>query len=487
MKKKYTKNGFNEINEFNEIEFREKHGKGAPNSVELEHRILGAVMIDDQIFGDLSQILEARHFFNKKNGLIFQAMLNLDSRKEPMDINTIKEELKRIDKNDSVDVEYLIDLTEITSTSANALQHAQYVLEKFLLRSLIHTASGIIEKCLDPTVNTFTVLDEADQQFLDVSATLNKKKIIAVKDELSSIIAELADRRANKTVTGVPTGYHKLDETLGGFQKSELIIIAGRPSHGKTALSINIARNAAVEHKRKVAIFSLEMSFRELMYRLLASEARINGKNLKLGKSSQEDWRKLQSYFSNLNTDIFIDDTSLMSITDIRAKARRLKKEQDIELLVVDYLQLVRGPSDVERRELEVGYVSRGLKALAKELDIPVVACAQLNRSIEQRGKEKTPQLSDLRESGSIEQDADVVMFVNRPYMNLIGQLDFTAKEDLEKFHRAEIIIGKNRNGPVDSLRLVFLPEFARFENPVMREPLEVNIPAPDADDEAPF
>lgn len=467
---KKPKKTVDNINDEHEEEFKRDFNEIAPNVKELENKLLGALFLDEEIFGEVSQILEARHFFVKKNRFIYQAMLSLDSRKDPIDISTIKEEIKKLGHGNDVDVQYLIDITESTVTSANAVKYARAILDKFLLRNLIHIASEIVSKCLDPTVNTNSVLDDADKDFLDISATLNKKKIISVKDELSNILGELADRRAHKQVTGVPTGYDRLDDILGGFQKSELIIIAGRPSHGKTALSINIARNAAVKAKKKIAIFSLEMSFKELMYRMLSSEARVNGQKLKLGKSTPEEWRSVQSTFRNLETDLFIDDTSLMSITDIRAKARRLKKEHTIDMLVVDYLQLVRGPSDVERRELEVGYVSRGLKALAKELEIPVVACAQLNRSIEQRGKEKNPQLSDLRESGSIEQDADVVIFVNRPYMNLIGQLEKGTEEYYKKLHQADIIIGKNRNGPVDDMRLIFIPEYARFEN-VSKEP----------------
>ncbi|HRE42113.1 MAG TPA: replicative DNA helicase [Ignavibacteria bacterium] len=488
MAKKNIKKTVDYLTDQTDSEFRESFNESAPNALELENRLLGSLFLDEEIFGEVCQILESRHFFSKKNRIIFQAMLSLDSRKEPIDISTVKEEIKKLGQGSDVDAEYLINITESTVTSANSLKYAQVILEKFLLRNLIHTASEIVTKCLDPTVNTYTVLDEADKDFLDISATLNKKKIISVKDELNTILGELADRRAHKQVTGVPTGYDRLDDILGGFQKSELIIIAGRPSHGKTALSINIARNAAVKGKKKIAIFSLEMSFKELMYRMLSSEARVNGQKLKLGKSSTEEWSAVQSTFRNLETDLFIDDTSLMSITDIRAKARRLKKEHSIDMLVVDYLQLVRGPSDVERRELEVGYVSRGLKALAKELEIPVVACAQLNRSIEQRGKEKTPQLSDLRESGSIEQDADVVIFVNRPYMNLIGQLEKGTEEYFKKLHQADIIVGKNRNGPVDDMRLIFIPEYARFENMNKEFPItEIQNAVTDIKEDKPF
>ncbi|MDQ3193421.1 MAG: replicative DNA helicase [Bacteroidota bacterium] len=459
-------------------------GRRAPNALELESKILGSILIDNQVMNDVVQLLDPKHFYRPSHGIVYQAMINLDGKKEPIDPHTLKEELKRIGKLEEIGgIEYIIELTTSISTSANAEFYTRIVFEKYILRNLISISSKIVDKCFDPTSNTFSILDDAEQKILDVSESLSKKKVISVKDELEHLIKSIGDQRENRNaIIGVPTGFTDLDDLTAGFQKSELIVIAGRPSHGKTALSMNIARNAAVDHGKSVAIFSLEMSFRELLLRLLAGEARVDGKKLKTGKSRVEEWNRVLQTYHNLKTNIYIDDTSELTILEIRAKARRLKMDYNIDMVVVDYLQLVRGPENSERRDLEVAYVSRGLKALAKELDIPVVACAQLNRSIEQRGKEKRPQLADLRESGAIEQDADVVIFVHRPIMGMKANQDDPDYEIQKR--KAEIIIGKQRNGPVGDFELVFLNEYAKFEN-MVRHPV-IDIPR-NAESESPF
>jgi len=459
-------------------------GRRAPNALELESKILGSILIDNQVMNDVVQLLDPKHFYRPSHGIVYQAMINLDGKKEPIDPHTLKEELKRIGKLEEIGgIEYIIELTTSISTSANAEFYTRIVFEKYILRNLISISSKIVDKCFDPTSNTFSILDDAEQKILDVSESLSKKKVISVKDELEHLIKSIGDQRENRNaIIGVPTGFTDLDDLTAGFQKSELIVIAGRPSHGKTALSMNIARNAAVDHGKSVAIFSLEMSFRELLLRLLAGEARVDGKKLKTGKSRVEEWNRVLQTYHNLKTNIYIDDTSELTILEIRAKARRLKMDYNIDMVVVDYLQLVRGPENSERRDLEVAYVSRGLKALAKELDIPVVACAQLNRSIEQRGKEKRPQLADLRESGAIEQDADVVIFVHRPIMGMKANQDDPDYEIQKR--KAEIIIGKQRNGPVGDFELVFLNEYAKFEN-MVRHPV-IDIPR-NAGSESPF
>lgn len=448
--------------------------KSPPNAVELEDKILGAIMIDNLMLNDVVQVLESGHFYKKSNGIIFQAMINLDGKREPIDANTVKQELIRTLKLQEVGgVEYLIDLISSTSTSANALEYAKLVYEKYMLRNLIHISSGIVTSCFDPTVNPHKVLDEAEQKILDISESLSKKRVISVSEEIDGLITKLADQRSDKSgVTGVPTGYTILDDYTAGFQKSELIIIAGRPSHGKTALSMNIAKNAAVKHGKSIGIFSLEMTFRELMLRLLAGEARVDGKKLKTGRSSDKEWNQVMSTYHKLKTKLYIDDSSELSILEIRAKARRMKMDYGIDMIIVDYLQLVRGQDNAERRDLEVAYVSRGLKALAKELDIPVVACAQLNRGIETRTSSKHPQLADLRESGSIEQDADVVIFVHRPSVG--AKLDPTDAKYEETLRRADIIIGKQRNGPTGNFELIFMSEYAQFENKIVQPDFEI-------------
>lgn len=471
MKKKYSKPKQEDVlDETMEVDV----GRIPPNALELESKILGSIMIDNVVMNDVVQMLDPKYFYKTGHGFIFQAMINLDSKKEPIDPNTLKEELKRMGKLEEIGgIEYIIDLTTSISTSANAEFYTRIVFEKYILRNLISISSKIVDKCFDPTSNTFSILDDAEQKILDVSESLSKKKVLAVKDELEHLIRTIGDQRASKSaIIGVPTGFAELDDYTSGFQKSELIVIAGRPSHGKTAFSMNIARNAAVDHGKSVAIFSLEMSFRELLLRLLAGEARVDGKKLKTGKSRVEEWNRVLQTYHNLKTNLYIDDTSELTILEIRAKARRMKLEYGIDMIVIDYLQLVRGPENAERRDLEVAYVSRGLKALAKELDIPVVACAQLNRSIEQRGKEKRPQLADLRESGAIEQDADVVIFVHRPIMGAKLNQDDPDYEEMKR--KAEIIIGKQRNGPVGDLDLVFINEYAKFENKLKHPVIEI-------------
>ncbi|MDZ4711730.1 MAG: replicative DNA helicase [bacterium] len=472
MKKKYNKiKNEDPIDESMDLD----GGRIPPNALELESKILGSVLIDNSVMNDVVQLLEPKHFYRPSHGIVYQAMINLDGKKEPLDPHTLKEELKRLGKLEEIGgIEYIIELTTSISTSANVEFYTRIVFEKFILRNLISISSKIVDKCFDPTSNTFSILDDAEQRILDVSESLSKKKILSVKDELDHLIKVIGDQRENKNaIVGVPTGFSELDDLTSGFQKSELIVIAGRPSHGKTAFSMNIARNAAVDHGKSVAIFSLEMSFRELLLRLLAGEARVDGVKLKTGRSTPDEWKRVLHNYHKLKTNLFIDDTSELTILEIRAKARRMKMDFGIDMIVVDYLQLVRGPENSERRDLEVAYVSRGLKALAKELDIPVVACAQLNRAIEQRGKEKRPQLADLRESGAIEQDADVVIFVHRPIMSgiKINQDDPDYEEQLRK---AEIIIGKQRNGPVDDFNLIFLREYAKFENKVRHPVIEI-------------
>lgn len=438
-----------------------------PNATDLEVMVLGSMLIDNEVINDVIELLDPEAFYNSKHRTILQAILNLDAKKEPIDPTTLKEELRRMDKLTEIGgVEYIMELTTSVSNSANTKYYSRLIFEKSLLRNLIHTSSKIVENCLNPALNAFETIDKAEHMILDVSQRLSKKKVISIGENLDELVHDLGQRRGSKnSIIGVPTGFTDLDEYTSGFQNSELIVIAGRPSHGKTALSINIARNAAVDFGKSVAIFSLEMSFRELMMRLLSAEARVNGKKLKTGRTSNEEWNRVMMTFHKLKSKIYIDDTSELSILEIRAKSRKLKESHNIDMVVVDYLQLIKGRESAERRDLEVAEVSRSLKALAKELEIPVVACAQLNRSVETRGKEKRPQLADLRESGAIEQDADVVVFVHRPIMGM--KMNKEDPEYLELKHKAEIIIGKQRNGPVGDLELVFIDEFAKFETKV--------------------
>ncbi len=462
MKTKKTKPEKNIVLDEN---FDFKTEKTPPAAVDLESKIISSILIDNFVVNDVIQIITDKHFYSKANALIFRAILNLNEKAEPIDPGTLIEELRRMGKLEAAgDVDYILELVASSTTSANAQAHARIVLEKYLLRNLIHISSELVEKSFDPTVNTYNLLDTAEQQLLEISESISKKKSISLRDEISPYLEELGKRRGDhSSLTGIGTGFTLLDEYTAGFQNSELIIIAGRPSHGKTAFAMNIARNAAVIHKKSVAIFSLEMSYRELILRLLSSEARVDSKRLKTGKTTNEEWSRVANSYHRLKTNIYIDDSSELSILELRAKARRLKLDYGIDMIIVDYLQLVKGMNNAERRDLEVAYVSRGLKALAKDLDIPVVACAQLNRGIEQRGKEKRPQLADLRESGAIEQDADLVIFLHRPA--LAKKLDENSENYDKERTEADVIIGKQRNGPTTDFKLMFLPEYTKFEN----------------------
>lgn len=434
-----------------------------PAAQELESTVIGAILIDNMVINDILQLISHKHFYKKENIEVFKAIENLNAKSEPVDANTLIEELKRMNSlNDVGGRNYIIEIASDATSSANVSHYARIILEKYILRNLINLSGKIIERALDPTVNTFNLLDSSERELLEVSETLSKKKVISVKDEMDSFLQELGTRRSDKKlITGVPTGFTLLDDYTSGFQKSELIIIAGRPSHGKTALALNIARNAAVQKEKKVAIFSIEMSYKELLLRLLSSETGVNARELKTGRASPSDWEIVQKNYHKLKTGIFIDDSSELSILELRAKARRLHYDEGLDMIIVDYLQLVKGQDNPERRDLEVAYVSRGLKALAKDLEIPVVACAQLNRGVEARGGERKPQLADLRESGSIEQDADVVIFVHRPALSKKKD----ATDDPEELKKVDIIIGKQRNGPVTDFGLIFEPDYTRFSN----------------------
>ncbi|MFZ4590700.1 MAG: replicative DNA helicase [Ignavibacteria bacterium] len=451
------------LNRVNEDTAQEYGGKLPPNALELEVQVLGAILLDNIVFSDIVLIIKPECFYRTAHSTILEAMIKIDSRNEAMDGMTVIEELKRMDKLETVGgVEYILNITESTSSSANAKQYARIIYEKFVLRNLIHIASEILGGCFNPAAEPYKLLADASKEILDTSESFSKKRVISVEDEIKNVVEQLGSRRGSgsNNLPGVETGYALLDYLTLGFQKSELIIVAGRPSHGKTALALNIARNAALKGY-KIAFFSLEMTKMEIITRLISIEARVDGQKLKSGKTTNEEWARVVNCLDKLKVKLYIDDTSEMNVLELRAKARRLKHESDIDMVMVDYLQLLKGEGSYERRDLEVAHVSRSLKALAKELDIPVVAAAQLNRGIEQK-KEKKPQLSDLRESGAIEQDADVVIFIHREFI-----VARPPKDDMKRFEevrrKAEITIGKQRNGPPGDFELTFLEEFTKF------------------------
>jgi replicative DNA helicase len=446
-------------------------GKIPPHSRELEMNILGGMIIDNALIDAVTTILKPKHFYVNANGLIFRAISDLRDRNEPVDIITLSEELKTRGEFDAVGGSYyLAELSTAFSSQESIVFSANKVLENWIKRDMILLTYSLNEQCYDPTMNTESLLDKAQQEILEVTNYLQKKNYTHIKDEVRDTMeyVESIHERHEKgaTVFGVPSGYDELDALTGGFQKSELIIIAGRPSHGKTALALNFARNAAVDHGKNIGIFSIEMSNRELALRFICLESKVDISKLKTGRLPESDWAKIAKQTPRLMSskiNVVIDDSSPLSLLELRSKARRMKALQNIDMIMVDYLQLMevsnKGNLD---RHLEIAYITRGLKQLSKELDIPVVALSQLSRKVEERaGKEKRPQLSDLRESGAIEQDADVVIFINRPEV-------YISKDD-PKFHEvqglAEVIVGKQRNGPIGEAKLTFIHNYAMFTN----------------------
>ncbi|MCC6865379.1 MAG: replicative DNA helicase [Ignavibacteria bacterium] len=458
-------------------------GKVPPHSRELEMNILGGMIIDNALIDAVNTILTPKHFYVQANGLIFKAISELKDRNEPVDIITLTEELKSRGELDAVGGPYyLAELSTAFSSQESIVYSAHKILEYWIKRDMILLTYSLNEKCYDPTVNTENLLDKAQQEILEVTNYLQKKNYSYIKDEVRATMdyVESIHERHEKgsTVFGVPSGYEKIDALTGGFQNSELIIIAGRPSHGKTALALNFARNAAIDHGKNIGIFSIEMSNRELSLRFICLESRVDIAKLKTGRLPESDWNKIAKQTPRLmgnKINLIIDESSPLSLLELRSKARRMKTLENIDMIIVDYLQLMevsnKGNLD---RHLEIAYITRGLKQLAKELNIPVIALSQLSRKVEERaGKEKRPQLSDLRESGAIEQDADVVIFINRPEV-------YISKDD-PKYHEvqglAEIIVGKQRNGPIGETKLTFINNYAKFENRAFEEVPSYYVP----------
>ena len=414
------------------------------------------------------QMLKVEDFYQHSHQHIFQTLSRLYERDNPLDLLTVENELKDLNLLEAIGgPSYLSDLTRMVSSSANIEYHAQIITEKAIKRNLIKNCTEVITESYDSSSDAYDVLDDAEQRIFDLANQKSKSSAKPVADVLKDTLAYLEDMRGKKYgITGVPSGL-KVDEITAGWQKGDLVIIAARPSMGKTAFVLTAARNAAMHNdenlKTNVAIFSLEMSNQSLVQRLLTMEARVRSDEARKGTLNDEHFKDLIEAAGRLfASQIFIDDTPAITLMELRTKARRLKSEHDIGLIIIDYLQLMQGSTRENRnREQEIASISRGLKSLAKELDVPVVALSQLSRAVEQRGGDKRPQLSDLRESGSIEQDADVVMFLYRPEYYGIT----TTAEGQSTAGMAEAIVGKQRNGPIGSKMLYFVKDYARFEN----------------------
>ncbi len=429
-----------------------------PQSLEAEAAVLGSMLLDHDAIGQAIELLNASHFYKEAHKKIFSAIIKLFDENNAVDLITVIEELRKTSSLDEVGgPAYITGLASGVPTSANIVHYTKIVKEKMLLRNLISAATQIVSECYDPTQEVDLLVDKAEQAIFNVSSKKVESRFTPLREVIKGSIETidtLYQRKEN--ITGLATGFRDFDMKTAGLQTSDLIVIAGRPSMGKSALALCITEHVGVIEKQPVAFFSLEMSKEQLVQRMLCSHARVDAHKVWTGFLSQADWPRLVSAAGKLSeAPIYIDDSPGISVLELRAKARRMKAQFDIKLIVLDYLQLMQGPANSESRQQEISEISRSLKALARELRVPLIAISQLSRAVEQRS-DRRPQLSDLRESGAIEQDADlVVLLLREEYYNPTE----------ENKGVAEVIIAKQRNGPVGSLNLAFLGEYMRFEN----------------------
>ena len=434
-------------------------GKIPPNDVEAEQAVIGSMLTDKEAVSAAIEVLKPEDFYREDNRIIFEAILSLYGRSEPIDIITLKSELSSMGKFEAVGgLEYIAELPDKVPTTANVEQYIKIVEEKSVLRNLIKTANEIITLGYDQTQEVDSIIDGAEKKIFEVMQKKNQKGYTPIKDILVETFTELEQLYNQKQrITGIPTGFSDLDFRTSGLHNSDLILVAARPAMGKSAFALNIATNAAVRAKVPVAIFSLEMSKEQMTSRILCSEAMVDSNKVRTGKIDDEEWGKLAAASGELSeANIYIDDTPGISIMEIRAKCRKMKIEKNIGLVVIDYLQLVQGSGKRgSSREQEIAEISRSLKILAKEINVPVIALSQLSRAPEQRPDHR-PMLSDLRESGSIEQDADIVMFLYR---------DDYYNEDSEKKNITEVILAKHRAGSTGTVELLWLGNYTKFAN----------------------
>lgn len=427
-----------------------------PNSLEAEQSVLGAMLLDKEAISTAAEILQGEDFYREVHHEIFQAIVSIYNDGEPVDLITLTDRLKSRNTIEAVGgITYLTQLMNVVPTTHNIAYYAKIVEEKSLLRKLIKSSNEIISKCYDNSQDPASIVDDAEKGIFNISLSRSTQGFVPIKKILTSNFDRIEELYLNKgKITGIPTGFADLDAKLSGLQKSDLVLIASRPSMGKSSFMMNIVQNASVKEKYPTAIFSLEMSKEQLSQRLLCSEALIDAHRLRTGDITEDEWIKLARAMGILSDKpIFIDDTPAITVTEMRAKCRRLKIEHGLGMVLVDYLQLMQNIGKYESRQQEISNISRSLKALAKELEVPVVALSQLSRAPEMRADHR-PILSDLRESGAIEQDADVVMFLYR---------DEYYNPDTEKKNIGEVIIAKQRNGPTGTVELVWLGQFTKF------------------------
>ncbi|SDZ65296.1 replicative DNA helicase [Evansella caseinilytica] len=430
-----------------------------PQNIEAEQAVLGAIFIDDQALVTASERLVPEDFYRAAHQRIYTVMLSLAQKGEPVDLITVTSELQTKNWLEEIGgVSYLSDLANAVPTAANVGYYSQMVEEKSLLRRLIRVATNIASEGYAADDDVDSILNDAEKTILEVSQKKSSKAFIEIKDVLVEAFDNIeALQHRTGDVTGIPSGFTELDRMTAGFQRNDLIIVAARPSVGKTAFALNITQNVATKAGENVAVFSLEMGAEQLVMRMLCAEGNIDAQRLRTGKLTDEDWQKLTMAMGSLSkAGIYIDDTPGVKVNDIRSKCRRLKQERGLGMIMIDYLQLIQGDArSGEGRQQEVSEISRSLKGLARELEVPVIALSQLSRGVESR-QDKRPMMSDIRESGSIEQDADIVAFLYRD--------DYYDRES-EKKDIIEIIIAKQRNGPVGTVELAFVKEYNKFVN----------------------
>jgi replicative DNA helicase len=439
----------------------ESLGKLPPQALDLEEAVLGALMLEKNALNAVVEFLKPEHFYKDSHKEIYTAIVDLFKATEPVDMRTVVNQLRKSGKIELIGGAYYIaELTAKVSSAANIEYHARVIIEMAIKRELIQIASQIHHDAYEDTTDVFELLDKTEQSVFEISDSNLRKNYDNMRNLMARAIQELQLLKDHKDgLTGVPSGFTALDRITSGWQKSDLVIIAARPGMGKTAFVVSAMRNAAVDFKMAVAIFSLEMASVQLVNRMISAEAELEGEKIKKGNLADHEWAQLVHKTSKLSSaPIFIDDTPALSVLELRAKCRRLKAEHNVQLIIIDYLQLMRGEQG-GNREQEIASISRALKGIAKELSVPVLALSQLSRGVETRGGDKRPQLSDLRESGSIEQDADIVMFLYRPEYYKI-----TVDEDgMPTQGMGEVIIAKHRNGSTGTAKLKFIGKFTKF------------------------
>ena len=439
----------------NKNKLKNSIAKMSPHSIESEQAVLGCMLINKESVSKAIQELTSNSFYDKSNAIIFENMQKLFNDNKNIDYVSLGNQLEKNKQLESVGgYHYLTGLTNGAPSAHSVDNYAKIVKEKEILRRIISVAVNITDEAYDSKEDANNILDKAEQILFDISKDVQKGRFMEIEPILHEVLDSWGNRKSG-VLTGVPSGFYDLDNLLTGFQDSDFIVLAGRPSMGKTALALNFSRNAAIDHNVKIGFFSLEMSSKQLVERLITSESKIDSHLVRTGKLPKHEWKKLSNSANNLSeTSLFIDDTADLNIMELRAKARQLKAEKDIDIIFIDYIQLLNAPNH-ESRQQEISYISRSLKALAKELNIPVVALSQLSRAVESRTDHR-PIMSDLRESGAIEQDADVVLFVYRKYV-------YSKNEEDEGL--GEIIVSKHRNGPTGLVKVTFVDKYARFMN----------------------